>query len=95
LGQHLRRCAPRAMVWNASSLSLQEASNCGPEWDFGALSFQSSLRRTAIATTAPIQDPSVEACLAQLLDHFGIAGAAKGHFDPFPPPSLNGRCPLS
>ena len=41
----------------------------------GALSFQSSLRRTVIATTAPIQHPPVEACLAQLLDHFGIAGA--------------------
>ena len=41
----------------------------------GALSFQSSLRRTVIATTAPIQRPAVEACLAQLLDHLGIAGA--------------------
>jgi hypothetical protein len=41
----------------------------------GALSFHSSLRRTVIATTAPIQHPPVEACLAQLLDHFGIAGA--------------------
>src|SRR6516165_9328454 len=41
----------------------------------GALSFQSSLRRTVIATTAPIQHPPVEACLAQLLDHLGIAGA--------------------
>jgi pimeloyl-ACP methyl ester carboxylesterase len=28
-----------------------------------------------MATTAPIQHPPVEACLAQLLDHFGIAGA--------------------
>src|SRR6516162_3624858 len=41
----------------------------------GALSFQSSLRRTVIATTAPIQHAPVEACLAQLLDHLGIAGA--------------------
>jgi ubiquinone/menaquinone biosynthesis C-methylase UbiE len=41
----------------------------------GALSFHSSLRRTVIATTAPIQHPRVEACLAQLLDHLGIAGA--------------------
>src|ERR1700751_4753202 len=41
----------------------------------GALSFHSSLRRTVIATTGPLPHPRVEACLAQLLDHFGIAGA--------------------
>jgi hypothetical protein len=28
-----------------------------------------------VTTTAPIHDPPVEACLAQLLDHFGIPGA--------------------
>jgi SAM-dependent methyltransferase len=28
-----------------------------------------------VTTTAPIRDPPVEACLAQLLDHFGIPGA--------------------
>jgi ubiquinone/menaquinone biosynthesis C-methylase UbiE len=34
------------------------------------------IRRTAIATTiSPVGDPPVEACLAQLLDHLGIAGA--------------------
>src|SRR6516165_3147532 len=34
------------------------------------------IRRTAIATTtAPIHDPPVEACLAQLLDHLGIPRA--------------------
>ena len=36
----------------------------------------SGIRRTAIATTiSPVGDPPVEACLAQLLDHLGIAGA--------------------
>ena len=34
------------------------------------------IRRTAIATTInPVGEPPVEACLAQLLDHLGIAGA--------------------
>ena len=33
-------------------------------------------RRTAIATaTAPVRTPPVEACLAELLDHLGIARA--------------------
>src|SRR6516165_9299307 len=43
----------------------------------GALFFRSpGIRRTAIVTTtAPIHDPPVEACLAQLLDHLGIPGA--------------------
>src|SRR6516162_3221141 len=43
----------------------------------GALFFRSpGIRRTAIVTTtAPIHNPPVEACLAQLLDHFGIPGA--------------------
>src|SRR6516165_429493 len=53
----------------------------------GALSFQSSLRRTVIATTAPIQHAPVEACLAQLLDHFGIAGA---HFAGRSPADVQG-----
>jgi pimeloyl-ACP methyl ester carboxylesterase len=55
---------------------MDGASNCGPEWHAAHYSFRSPRqRRTVIATTAPIQHPPVEACLAQLLDHLGIAGA--------------------
>jgi hypothetical protein len=54
--------------------TMDEASNCGPE-SYSAHS-DPGIRRTAIATTiSPVGDSPVEACLAQLLDHLGIAGA--------------------
>ena len=38
--------------------------------------YDPGIRRTAIATTiSPVGDPPVEASLAQLLDHLGIAAA--------------------
>jgi SAM-dependent methyltransferase len=56
---------------------MDGASNCGPEWHAAHYSFRSPRqRRTAIATTtAPIEAPPVEASLAELLDHLGIASA--------------------
>jgi pimeloyl-ACP methyl ester carboxylesterase len=55
---------------------VDEGSDCGPECLSAHYRSNSALRSTAIATTtALIQDPPVEACLAQLLDHLGIAGA--------------------
>src|ERR1700732_4998504 len=54
--------------------TMDEASNCGPECH--SAHSDPEIRRTAIATTiSPVGDPPVEACLAQLLDHLGIAGA--------------------
>ena len=55
---------------------MDEASNCGPECQSRIIRSDPRIRRTAIATTiSPVGDPPVEACLAQLLDHLGIAGA--------------------
>jgi len=55
---------------------LDEASNCGPECQSRIIRSDPEIRRTAIATIiSPVGDPPVEACLAQLLDHLGIAGA--------------------
>src|SRR6202035_4070765 len=60
------RCTKLENANRWRNLSLEEASNCGPECD--SAHYRSnphySLRRTVIATTAPIQHPPVEACLA-------------------------------